>query len=47
MVGGSAVEAVIVRPANKSSHQAAGTYLDAYPNCSHDQAPYYQACQDP
>jgi hypothetical protein len=47
VVGGSAVEAAIVCPANKPFHQAAGTYPDAYPNCSHGQAPYHQACQDP
>jgi hypothetical protein len=47
IVGGSAVEAAIVCPANKPFHQAAGTYPDACPNCSHGQAPYHQACQDP
>jgi len=46
-IGGSTVEAVAVLPANKSSHQAAGTYPDAYSSRSHDQAPYHQAYQDP
>ena len=46
-IGGSTVEAVAVLPANKSSHQAVGTYPDAYSSRSHDQAPYHQACQDP
>jgi Zn ribbon nucleic-acid-binding protein len=45
VVGGSATGAVIICPANKPFHQAAGMYPDAYPNCS--QAPYHQAYQDP
>jgi hypothetical protein len=47
VVGGSAVEDAIVCPANKPFHQATGTYPNAYPNCSHSQASYHQACHDP